>query len=86
MARVVLAGYKGLPAHETRYGLRRPRVGECIEMGWKSVRARGTSEDCYAEMNKWCEDNVHWSEYRWDYFTIYFKNERDQLMFILRWS
>lgn len=83
MANVVIPGENG---YNNRYGLRRPTAEECIELGWKSVKIGISHEDLYAEKRKWCEENIHWSEYRWDYFTIYFKHECDQLMFVLKWS
>ena len=83
MARVIIPGENG---YNNRYGLRRPSSEECREMGWKSVKNSICNEDLYLEKRKWCEDNVHWSEFRWDYFTVYFKHEQNQLMFLLRWS
>ena len=87
MANVVIPG-EGLNDHDRRYGLRRPSAEECEEMGWHMVRACTRSErlEQYDEMRKWCEDNVHWSEFRWDHFRVYFKNKQDHLMFVLKWA
>ena len=82
----VITVENGLQRYENRYGLRRPRIEECVEMGWKSAKAGLPSEVRLAEMNKWCEANIHWSEYRWDHFRVYFRNKQDHLMFLLRWS
>lgn len=84
----VIARENGLDQHDRRSGVRRPTGEECEKLGWFVVRACTRSErmNQYDQMRQWCADRVFWADYRWDHFRVYFKNESDHLMFLLKWS
>lgn len=73
---------------DLRYGGRRPTALQCEEMGWHMVQACTRTERMqqYDQMRSWCADNIFFADYRWDHFRVYFRNDADHLMFVLKWS
>ena len=62
-----------------------PTEQECKEMNWHFGRAPFVVDDANS-VKRWLVDTIWWQDYAmFPYGHIYFKHERDLLMFKLKW-
>lgn len=60
---------------------------EYNEAGYYSVKAGLLGvRDEWQEMHRWCRDCVGEDHYSWTGSTFWFENQRDAIMFALRWA
>lgn len=55
-----------------------------LESGYYPAHAVNTKE--WSEMHRWCCDQFGVEHYSWTGSTFWFENEKDVLLFALRWS
>ena len=69
------------------YIYQKPSEMECYEMGWQVGYIPPVSNGYNTPVRTWLKDTIWWQDYViGEYGTVYFKHERDLLMFKLRWS
>ena len=70
------------------YTYKTPTPDECHEMGWHigQIPPVPSNMQYNTPCRNWIKDTIWWQDYViGTYGTVYFKHERDLLMFKLRW-